>query len=169
MTELSDSVSESVRNRLLKDMRPGAATVYLKSGLAVILGGALSLIVCGQFGVGITHAALHFADQFHTHGTSVRSVLMCGVAFAILPPFVLRLICTPLQFRFLTRNTFAPALIWLVGLGAVLAHHGETAVEAFRFGLWAMAAFGTFSFVARLIDLLVPSWQLSPEPRGLKL
>lgn len=152
MADLADKLSKDVKSRIMADMRPRPLTILWKSGLAVLAGGLLSLLACGQFGVGITHAALHFNQELHTHGTSIGSALLCGIAFALIPPFFLRLFCSSLQFRFIIRKSPAFAMVWLVGLGAVLAHHGQTAVELAVFVLWATASVTTFVAVARFID-----------------
>ena len=151
MMDVPHELAEQVQSRILKDMRPRPLTVYLKSGLSVVVGGALSLLVCGQFGVGITHAAAHLHLQLHQHGHDHVSALMCGIAFALIPPFILRLFCSPLQYRVVVRKPHV-ALLWFVGLGFILAHHGEVAIELMEFALWCFASIATFQIVSLVID-----------------
>lgn len=151
MMDVPHELAERVKSRILKDMRPRPLTIYLKSGLAVVIGGALSLIVCGQFGVGVTHAAMHFNNQLHHHAHDHASALMCGIAFALIPPFILRLLCSPLQYRVVVRKPHV-ALLWFVGLGFILAHHGDVAIEIMEFGLWSVASIVTFQIVSLVID-----------------
>lgn len=156
MVELSEKLSNEVQRRIIRDLRPSLWVVYLKSGLAVGAGGAISLLLCGQFGVGITHASLHLNNELHAHVHDFWGALACGVIFALIPPFVLRLLSSPLQFRLITRKSFHSALVWLVGLGAILTHHGETVVEFYGFLIWAGAAFFTFTLISRAIDWMAP-------------
>jgi len=157
---MRSELAEAVRARILSDMRPSLPAIYLKSGLAVVLGGAASLLVCGQFGLGITHVAMHLNNQFHGHVDDLGSALGCGIIFALIPPCFLRLLCSPLQFQILTRRSLHAAFVWIVGLGGVLAHHGDTGIQILAFVIWCVAASGTFWFVARLINRFGRTWSL---------
>lgn len=163
--DLSEKLSASVREQILRDMRPSLAIIYLKSGLAVGLGGAISLLLCGQFGVGITHASLHFTNELHAHAHDFWGALACGIIFAIIPPFILRLLSSPLQFRLITRKSFHSSVVWLVGLGAILAHHGETIIEVYSFLIWAGGAFLTFMIISRIIDRVAQGFALPSAGR----
>lgn len=166
MMQISKELSELVRIRILKDMQPGIFTIYLKCGLAVLLGGSVSLFVCGQFGVGITHAALHFNNQLHAHVHDFGAALACGASFALTPPFILRLLCSSLQFRVMTRKSFDAALVWFVGLGTLLAHHGEMGTHILMFVLWSLAAIVTFMGLSRLIDRMAGNGSVSYAGNG---
>lgn len=139
-------------------MRPSLLTIYLKCGLAVLCGGALSLLISGQFGIGLEHAFLHFNHDPHYHADDLASALACGIVFALLPPFFLRLFSSALQFRVIARQSIHVAIIWLVGLGGLLAHHGQNAIQVISFVIWSAAAVGTFIAVSRTIDHVAFHW-----------
>jgi len=164
MVEAPEALSEEVRIRIVKDMEPSLLTIYWKCGLAVVLGGAISLLVCGQFGVGITHAAWHFNNELHAHIHDFGSALTCGIVFALIPPFILRLLCSPLQFRKMTRKSFHAAIVWFVGLGGALAHHGDVGASILMFVLWSVATLATFIGMSRLIDRVAGKWSFSYAP-----
>ena len=151
MMEVPEILAQRVKDQIVRDMKPSLWTLSWKSGFSVVLGGTLSLLVCGQFGVGITHAAMHINNELHAHGHDHFPALLFGIAFALIPPFILRLICTSLQYRVITRKP-AAAFAWFVGLGLMMAHQGEVAFEAMTFVLWSAACAGTFQALSRIID-----------------
>ncbi len=150
--EPSDQVAANTRKRILIDLRPSLLTLYFKCGVSVVVGGILALWICGQLGINISHASSHLRFELHSHVYGFGSALGCGVLLAILPPFILRMLCSPLQFRIFTRRGLHAPIVWFVGLGLGLAHHGEVAGQLFLFILWCLAALGTFVVVAHLIE-----------------
>ena len=166
MVEVPKQLSESVRQRIVRDMQPSLLLVYLKCGAAVILSGLISLLVCGQFGVGVTHAAHHLHHQLHSHISDLTSALATGAVFALLAPFILKLLCSPLQFRYIARRGYHAALVWFVGLGGFLAHHGDVGTEITTFVAWSMATFLTFQVGTRLIDTFAPNVGLPSQARS---
>lgn len=164
MIEAPEALSEAVRIRIIRDMEPSLLTIYSKCGLAVLLGGAISLLVCGQFGVGMTHAAHLFNHTVHSHADDLGLALTSGIVFALVPPFILRLLCSPLQFRIVTRKNPNAAILWFIGFGAALAHHGDMGANIFVFGLWCAAALTTFVGLSRLIHRIAGKRLLSFAP-----
>lgn len=166
MIEVPLELEASVRDKIRRDLHPSLRVVYLKSGLATVFGGALSLLVCGQFGVGVTHAAMHWNREMHGHVSDLASAVACGIVFAILPPFLLRLFCSPLQFRVITRRSAHAVVVWLVGLGAVLSHYGQSGLPFLEFVLWSAATIGTFLILSRAAERIPVVWKLKASPRS---
>jgi hypothetical protein len=154
MVDAPAELAQRVRDQITEDMRPSYFTMYMKSGLAVLIGGVVSLLICGQFGFGITHAAQHFNDQLHEHVHDFASAFLSGAVFAFLSPFLLRLFCSPLQYRVIIRHLYI-APIWFVGLGAILAHHGQMGFEVGHFALWCFATTATFKMLSMGLDKLM--------------
>jgi len=150
MAEVSSRTKDTVVHTVLRDMRPSLPVLYGKSGLAVLVGGFLSLFVCGQFGVSVSSSAL----QLHDHVGGLSCVIVCGVIFAVAPALILRLLCSPLQFKVITRQSFHVPVFWIVGIGGFLAYHGEQGRELMSFVIWSIAAVAMFEVISRVIDLV---------------
>ena len=98
MNDIPKYIEKNIYNFVMADLEPKALTVYLKTGLAILLGGVTSMFFCGQFGVGITGFAQDLNQNIHHTMGSVGCAALCGSLFAILPVFVLRAVCSPMQF-----------------------------------------------------------------------
>ena len=159
--EPSRELLKRVHSRIVSDLRPSFFTICWKSGAAVTLGGFLSLSLCGQFGIGLTHASMHLNHHLHEHTQNLSSALLCGFFFAFLPPLILRLFCSSVQFRVITRRSPQAAIVWFFGLGVFLAHHGETGAQILFFAIWCGATAITFFAVSWLIDRVTSRSELA--------
>lgn len=151
MMEVPEQLSQRVQSKVVRDISPSLWTVSWKSGSSVVFGGFISLLLCGQFGVSITHAAEHINQRVHAHSHDYVQALLFGIVFSLIPPFILRLLCSPLQYRVVTRKPLV-AFAWIIGLGAALAHHGHVTVEIIGFAFWAAASVATFKVLTQVID-----------------
>lgn len=152
MAELSPKARQRIFDTVLGEIEPSRLRIYGKTGLAVALGGILSLVVCGQFGVGMTSLAEHIHHGLQRHFGSLVCALACGVFFAALPVLVLRLLCRAVEFRAITRKGKYAPVIWLLGLGGALALHGDHGKEFIELAAWAIAAVATFKIVSMGFD-----------------
>lgn len=159
MAETPQHLKDIVVRRVTSDMSPSLLTTYLKSGISVVIGGGLSLFVCGQFGISASHSAHHVHNHLTENIEGIACLLLCGALFAILPAVLLRMISSPLQFRAITRKSFHAPLLWLVSIGGFLAYHGEQGRGILGFLAWAMAAWVAFEAVSAILELTLRRWQ----------
>lgn len=160
MTRISKATDDLILSRVAQDLKPSLRTVHLKVGLAAILGGLLSLTVCGQFGIGWTSFAEAFSEKVHTTMDPIACALLCGGLFAIFPATLLRLLCAPMQFRTIVRRRFGALAIWFGGFGGALVYHGHHGNDAPQFAAWIFAALLAFVGLSYLFDRLVPTLDL---------
>lgn len=156
MNDIPKYIEKNIYNFVMADLEPKALTVYLKTGLAILLGGVTSMFFCGQFGVGITGFAQDLNQNIHHTMGSVGCAALCGSLFAILPVFVLRAVCSPMQFRAIIRKKWQAPAIWLGFFGAILAYHGEFQTEFVHFAAWLIGAYLLYRYLGLAIDSIVP-------------
>lgn len=155
----SPQVEELVTDYVMRDLNPSWLAAHTKVAAAAVTGGFLSLLVCGQFGVGITPFATAFSDQVHSRMGSMTCAITCGTFFALFPVAVLRFVfCRPLQFKAIIRRRWPTLVLWFGGLGGIMAsmgHHGNHLPE---FLAWVSAAILATNVLARAMDWLAPAW-----------
>ena len=159
MAETPEHLKKLVVARVTADLSPSLPTIYLKSGLSVLVGGGLSLFVCGQFGIAATSPAHHVHNHLTDNVEGIACLLLCGALFAILPAVILRLISSPVQFRAITRKSFHAPLLWLFSIGGFLAYHGEQGRGVLGFLAWCVAAWAAFEGVSAMLELTLRWWQ----------
>ena len=146
------NIEKNIKRHVYGDIDPSDGTAYGKSGIALLVGGALSLFLCGQFGMGLTPVATDFSHSIH-HGIGpLACAAICGALFSIVPVLVLRLLASPIQFRALLRKKWQPQLIWTVAIGALLSYHGNFGFEFVAVVVWVGAAYAVFRFMGEAID-----------------
>ena len=153
MADTPRQLKEFVAGKIISDLNPSMLTIYAKTGVAVVLGGGLSLFVCGQFGVSASHSAHHVHNHLIENVEGIACLLLCGALFAILPAVILRAISSPLQFRAITRKSFHAPLLWLISIGGFLAYQGEEGRGLLGFIAWCFAAWFAFELVSRFLEL----------------
>jgi hypothetical protein len=154
MADVSDFVIKKIETQALRDLAPGAAVVHGKVGLAAVLGGALSLVLCGQFGLGFTAFAQDFNHLVHSHTNSVACALICGSLFAVVPAALLWAICPPLQFKAIVHRHWRKLILWFGATGGLLAFLGDHGRTLLEFGTWMVAAVVAFRLLSALLEQL---------------
>lgn len=164
LKEPPSHVTEAVTTRVLRDLEPSLLSVHAKVGVSALVGGVLSLMLCGQFGIGVTSWAEMLNHRMHAHLDSVTCALACGVMYAIFPIIVLRFFLTPpLQFRVILRRYQPVLLLWFAGFGGVLTLFGDHGQGIIEYAAWVVAALVAANVCARLANVLLPHW----HPRHL--
>ena len=165
MIEISPQVKKSIVSRILSDLAPKASLVHLKVGLTMIGGGLLSLLFCGQFGVGITGFAIRFNEDLH-HTNGIVCALSCGALFAIVPLISLRLICSGVQFQAIMRKHLPIIMTWFAAAGLLLALIGEVGDDFIYVLTWFIAAIVIYQaggYLIREVEKTVHKWDHMPQ------
>jgi hypothetical protein len=141
------------------DLEPSLLAVHARVGLAAVIGGLLSLVICGQFGVGVTSWADALNHRMHSHLDSLSCAVACGMMYAAFPVLFLRFLLTPpLLFRVILKKHQSVLLVWFAGFGGILMLMGEHGQGILEYGAWVVAALFAANQIARLVNRLVPVW-----------
>lgn len=141
---LSPEREKLLCNRVARDLEPKVRIVWLKSAVAIAVGGGVSLLVCAQFGVGQTQLAESYNAWLHSTFGGFWCMVACALHFAVLPAFVLRLLCNGLQFRAIHKRYAYIPLSLLATAGALLSQFGGYAHGFLELMTWTLSAVGTF-------------------------
>lgn len=161
---LSPIVEHYVEATIIRDLVPPASVVHTKVGAAAIVGIVGSLLICGQFGLGLTEFARALSHDMHSSIGELPCALLCGALYAIFPVTILRVVfCSKHQFRFLVRRRWLYLLFWLVGVGATMALLGHHGTDARLVMGWSISAFISAVLLSRIAETLSwsPSWALT--------
>lgn len=159
MRQISHEVTNRIHRYILADLHPTPIRVFSRVGLAVAIGGVLSLFLCGQFGIGGTTFAINLNHYFHSnHHTLFGSLalmpykelicpLICGALFAIVPTAVLRLCSNQHLFRVILTQHFYAVVTWVAAFGAILGLHGDFGNQLLAVTAWVIAATTAFALL----------------------
>lgn len=149
---IPDKLAKQINHTVHRDLAPGPWSVNLRVGSALILGGMLSLFLCGQFGFGYSRFASGLHHYIHLEHGSTLCMVVCGFSFVLIPIILLRVITRPLMFRKIVRSKKLLLFIWLAVAEFLLAFRGNylpTPVDAV---IWFVVAMGTLWGASVLID-----------------
>lgn len=168
-SNLPENIVHKIRNEVLKDLDPKPLVLHSKLFAAVILGGVVSLAICGQFGMGMTSWAEVLSHKIHETMPPLACALICGTVYAVFPTILLRIfLCSPLQFRVILKRKFIALGAWYGTAGISLAIYGQHGQGALEIASWFVAAIGTSYLMAMLFKAFIPLWDLSSHVRSLK-
>ena len=152
MTHIPRKIEEKIHKRVYSDLDPHLWVVYLKMVFAVGVGGGLSMLVCGQFGMGLTSFADVVSHSIHGSWHHLACASFCGTVFAVVPTIVLRLTCSPLQYRGIVgKQPYLPSLMLLVSV-FVFFLLGDTEGDVAYLLVWLVSAVATFHLCAKVVD-----------------
>jgi hypothetical protein len=164
----SKTVEDNIHQYVLNDLDPSWMQVHMKVAIAAIIGGLVSLLICGQFGLGFTPIATVFNHMIHESMGPVPCAILCGTLYAIFPVAILRFgLCGPLQFRAITKRRWQAIVVWFGGFGAAMAHFGHHGNNIVTFAGWVTAAVVAANLIAHVLYSIIPSWDSSLRLRFL--
>lgn len=146
------NIEENIKKHVYRDISPSDGTAFRKVGIALLVGGVLSLFLCGQFGMGLTPVASRFNHAVHHSIGPLWCAAICGALFSIVPVLLLRMLSSPIQFRALLRRKWQPQLIWTISIGALLSYHGDFGFEFLAVVVWSITAYAVFRSMGEAID-----------------
>lgn len=150
--QIPENIEKNIKSHVRSDLSPAPLVAFVKAGVALSAGGGLSLFLCGQFGIGLSNTASAFSHQVH-HGVGpLACAAICGGLFALVPVVIMRLICRPLQFRALLRNSWQLQLLWTAAIGSLLSYHGNFGFEFTAVAVWVVTAYSAFRLLGEGLD-----------------
>lgn len=157
--DFSKELKNKIFQHVMKDLDPSWLLTHTKVGTASILGGLLSLVVCGQFGIGFTPLANSLNHAIHANMGSIPCAIICGMLYAAFPVTLLRfLLCPPLQFRAIMKRRWQAILVWFGGFGGLVATFGHHGTDILTFAGWIAAAIAGANLIAWLMNVIAPAW-----------
>jgi hypothetical protein len=161
-------IEESLIERIESDLKPSFLTVQTKVGASAIIGGVLSLFVCGQFGIGFTSFAEAFSQKIHANMDPFACALICGATFAIFPVLILRLfLCHPLQFKAIVYKQRPSVLFWYGGFGSLLAYFSHHGNNLYNYIGWVIAALFMTHLLSMIVNKIMPVWNFKEKYSSL--
>lgn len=150
--EISKKTEEKIYSYVKKDLTPSIWAVVSRIVISLSMGGFLSMMFCGQFGVGFSEMARHWNHTVHASMGSVQCAIICGSIFAIVPVLVLRSICSGLLFRKIIKGYGVAQGGLLTIMGIAMYSQGTFMNEAINISLWAASAYITYKLFGLIID-----------------
>jgi len=164
----SKDIRERITGHVMADLDPSWLVTHTKVAVAAVVGGLLSLLICGQFGFGFTQAGDGLNHTLHMALGPVPCAILCGFLFAIFPVLIMRLIlCHPLQFRAIMKRRRSAFVVWFGGFGAVMINFGHHGGDVVTFSAWILGAIVAANVLAQMMYALIPTWDLQARLRLL--
>ncbi|MBC7659582.1 MAG: hypothetical protein H7249_07725 [Chitinophagaceae bacterium] len=158
---LSVRTSNKVKDAIIQDMNPSQLTVHTKLSIAVLIGGVMSVAICGQFGFGVTEWAETMSHSLHESMAPIPCALICGALYAFFPTLILRLIlCSPMQFKIIVKHNFWSVLFWYCLVGITLAYTGDHGQGIWELSSWIGSALLTSHLVEWATRRFLRGWSL---------
>ena len=119
--------------------------------MAMLAGGGLSLVFCGQFGTAFSGFAKGLNHMLHFKTGSLACVLLCASLFAVFPSILLRIICGRLLTRVIVKNhkhvIFTCLFLWAI----FLAFHSPMKIELLNLLVWLLFSFLSIKVISKFI------------------
>lgn len=156
MSNSNSPISQKTRDHVLHtikhDMDPSMRVLHTKIGASVLLGTALSLAICGQFGIGLTSFARNFNLRIHADMDPVTCAILCGMLFSIFPVFVLKFMTSSMQFRIIFTKKLKQVAMWILPIGVVMSQYGHHGKDLPGVSTWLISAMISFYLFAKIKD-----------------
>jgi hypothetical protein len=166
--EIPRKVTERIFDHVMKDLKPSWLVSHTKVAIASIVGGLLSLLVCGQFGLGFTDVANSLNHTLHFKMGAIPCAILCGTLYAFFPVAVLRFgLCHPLQFRAIMKHRWQAIVVWFGGFGVSMASVGHHGTDILVLAGWLVGAILAANLLAQIMYGLVPNWDFQERFRAL--
>ena len=163
MTKVPDYIKENIYQTVKRDLEPPGWLVHSKVGGSVAVGGALSLFLCGQMGLGLSPLANHVHGLLMHSGGLLGCTAVCGILFALVPVLLLRAISSRVQYLVLLRKKRLLIAGWVLAFGFFLVLRNEQPEIILTMALWgvpAVLSFYIFGWLVHRLSNFIP-WQQS--------
>ena len=163
MLEVSEEITQKIFSYVKSDLQPSSWSVCWRVVLSILLGGVLSLLFCGQFGVGFSNMAQHCNHTIHHHMGEFKCSMICGAIFSIAPIMVLRLLCSHLLFKKIIYGYSPISAVFLVVAGLIMFLKGSFMYEILSLTIWTVSAYATYQLFGYLMNLIIFSYSKDLE------
>lgn len=153
MAGVSQGTRDRIYRKIMGDLDPHPLIVHAKLGSSIAVGGFLSLLLCGQFGLSLTPFAGAMHGQLMGLMGLVGCTVTCGLIFSFLPVLLLKVMSSPMQFYVLTRKKWGIVMTWMTGSG-ILFFVLQSSITVDDLILWTLTAGGTFFIFAETLGLM---------------
>lgn len=145
--EIRDKIIKTVAN----DINPSSTRVAIYLLYSFGVGGALSLLLCGQCGLGLSPIALKVSHEVHSQMHPIFCAIFCGGFFSIIPIIILKYKTHPLFFKALIRKDklLVGAIIFVIGL--TIYSHSNWNLEILYYLAWCTSAYFVFHMGTRTL------------------
>ena len=154
MIEVSEKTSAKIYSYVRKDLEPSLFSVTWRIAGSILIGGLLSLLFCGQFGVGFSDMARHLNHTVHASMGAVQCAIICGSIFALAPIVILRLVSSALLFRKILLSYGVAQAVLLLAAGLIMYSTGSFVSELINVLVWSASAFLSFRLFGMIVDQL---------------
>ena len=151
MHQIPENITQSIHAYVMRDLRPSWWVMWAKTFLALFIGGAASLLVCEQFGFGLSPLAGSVGEYLHCHFSQEGCAIICACIFVALPLLILRLSSSHLQFKVICRKGFFIAPVWLLLFGGGMSLHFGAMKVSYHDAVWVMASVLLYPLAAFLL------------------
>ena len=152
MVDLSKKTSNIIYSYARKDLAPSQFDVIWRIAAALLVGGLLSMFICGQFGIGFSAMAKGWNHTIHAHMGATQCAIVCGVIFSVVPVFFLRLLSSGVLFRKIVRHYGLAQAGMILVAGSAMYFGGSFMNEFINISVWSLSAFISFKLVGLIID-----------------
>ena len=152
-------IKENILKTIEKDLNPSLfrVTCYLLISFGV--GGAFSMFVCGQFGIGLSSFALHMSHKLHSQMNPFLCAVLCGGIFSVVPVLVLKLISHPLFFKVIVKEYYYLQAGCIFFFGLIVYSHSNIKLEFLSLIIWSLSAYLVFKLLCSFILFYVTPWK----------
>jgi hypothetical protein len=131
-------LSEMIQNKIAHDLNPAWWQIFLKITMVHLIVGALTLLICPQFGIGLL-PGLGLTEIFMTFGPQACS-LACGALFLGTSLLMASLFLCPEEVKMIRKNRI-PQLLSLVALSALIFIGLGVSAFDVLLGAWFLGGF----------------------------
>ncbi len=127
------------------DLNPSSLIVFVKLLVITLLSGAISLVVCPQFGFGSNMALMRFFMQLGPHACS----LACGAVFVSLGALLSVIVLRPEELRVIRRTKYLQLVVTAaLSLSVFICAGASVVLTVAVFWLFGAIAGGLMTFEA---------------------
>lgn len=151
MLEIKEKTKDRIYTFVKKDLEPSFLSVAAKVLFAFGVGGLFSMLLCGQFGLGLSQNAIQWHYAIHNRVGSLLCSIISGTIFMLLPVLILRVLCSGLLFRKIVREYNLPQVVLISTIGFTLCKMGAVMTQGIYAALWSLGAYAAYKALGSLL------------------
>lgn len=164
--EISQRTYNEIRSRVRRDLDPSAGRIHARSAISFLVGGVISLLLCGQFDLSLSGWGEGLQGALMARYGPVVCTAVCGVLFAVAPVVIFRLLSHPLFFRAVLRRKALHLAGWLAGAEVLLLSHSDGSAVFLEVVAWLVGASVSLLALGFALDALGRLQRIMRPPAG---